>query len=151
MNMPPRQLYLPPEYWERYEQGDYIGARHLLELEASKNQDPRLCFLLGQEFGICSRSGFENYEKAFSWFSVAAEYGDPASIHEIGIALLKGLGVERDTESGIQNIKRAAALNDEVALAFLLNPEFHIRYGFHLTEAEEQGMAAHLQKIQNES
>jgi len=107
--------------------------------------------LLGQEFGICSRSGFENYQKAFRWFSVAAKYGHPASIHEIGIALLKGLGVERDTESGTENIKRAAALNDEVALAFLLNPEFRIRYGFHLTETEEKEMAAQLQKIQNET
>lgn len=115
---------LPDEYWFHEENGDKEKALHILEKEVEKKGSPAFFFLLGQDQGIYAQKNIQNFEKAFHYFKRGAEIGDASCIYECGIALMEGLGVEKDYVEGLILIRQAAKLKNKKALQFLLNQEF---------------------------
>ena len=95
--------------------GDIEESFRIVE-EAARNGDKDAAFLLGQEYGIYARPGWQDLEKAYKWFEKASNLGDVSGTYEQGIALLKGLGVAPSQGLGLAKIREAATLGNEMAL-----------------------------------
>lgn len=58
----------------------------------------------------------ESYSEAYNWFLAAAEKGEVDSYSNLGMLLLHGAGVKKDTTRGIEYLEKGAEQGDQVCM-----------------------------------
>ena len=115
---------------------------------AGRNGDKDAAFLLGQEYGVYAKQGWQDFEKAYHWFEIGSELGDAACTYEQGIALLKGLGVAPSHEKGLAKVIEAAEQKNKMALEFLLSKQWQAEYELSISTGEQEKYAHMLKELE---
>lgn len=84
-----------------------VQAMNVSDLQqAAKNGDVDAQFSLGEKYR--KMGGEANYTRAFNWFNLAAEQGDPSAQYNVGVLHAQGQGVKRNYAEAVKWYKLAA-------------------------------------------